>query len=252
MSSIILNNVVLIPNTKYKVQETSKFPKNRTFLIGKEVLFLKVTGSTASVRHLGNLHEVPVRSLINVIGYTAKGVKASNADGFVVVQQNTLGINVGTVYLEPVAITNEHFVIEAEGKRLSIPLNIVSALVKNENADTTSIKKKEKISAVTGLDTSTIEHLDEMMAPSEIRKDIDKLPIVVEKLLPSTNFSVLKAHLREADGVFSDYEGNLHATISEADKANTLIRHKLLQAKLMILVSQKINNEFDKCRNEEI
>ena len=248
-NSVIDLSSVLLINTKYRVVETTKMPLSKQFIIGKEVLLLSINNKTASVRHGGNKHEVPVRALINVVGYTCKGVAHKNADGFVVVSKNKLGLEVGTAYLNPVAVSDTTFTVEVDGKRITVPLDIVCSLVKNVKAESNVGVKKIKNN--TQLSDSVIETTAELMAPSDNRQDIERLPAVVQKLLPNTNLSVLRAHLRQSDGVYADYEGNLFNTIEEADKSNTKIRHKLLQDKLMVLINKRIENEFEQVRTKD-
>ena len=249
-NSVIDLSSVLLINTKYRVMETTKIPLSKQFIIGKEVLLLSINNKTASVRHGGNKHEVPVRALINVVGYTCKGVAHKNADGFVVVSKNKLGLEVGTAYLNPVAVSDTTFTVEVDGKRITIPLDIVCSLVKNVKAESNVGVKKIKNN--TQLSDSAIETTAELMAPSDNRQDIERLPAVVQKLLPNTNLSVLRAHLRQSDGVYADYEGNVHNTVEEADKANTILRHKMLEQKILTMVEEHTRLEFQSNRLAEI
>ena len=248
--SVIDLSSVLVINTKYRVADTSRLAINKKFIVGKEVLLLSVNNTTASVRHGGNKHEIPVRSLINVVGYVCKGVSHKNADGFVVVAKNKIGVEVGTAYLNPIAVDDETFTVEVDGKRITVPLDIVCSLVKTVKVESTlsSSVTLKKVKEKAQLSDNTMAVAAELMAPSDNRIDIEKLPAIVEKLLPNTNLSVLKTHLRQSDGVYADYDGNLFNTIEEADKSNTKLRHKLLQARLMVLINKRIENEFEQTR----
>ena len=247
--SVIYIDSVLKPDTKYKVQDVSKFPKDKLYLVGKDVIFKAVIGTTASVRGTGgNMMEVPVRSLIKVNGFKAKGVAAKNADGFVVVAKNGLKIEVGTAYLNPTQVTNTHASFNIDGRIVKLPLDICAALVKEEVKIDKDVKKElKKASKASGVSVHMVQALDS----DANRKDLDAVPAFILKLFPQLNIDYVKDVLKQQDGVYADYEGNLFNTIEEADKSNTKIRHKLLQAKLMVLINKRIENEFEQVRTKD-
>lgn len=244
--SIETKEAVLEKQKKYRVQKVSKFPTdNRKHLVGRDVLLLSITGSTANVRSGEMKYDVPTRSLVHVKGFTAKGVQAKNADGFVVVAQNPLKIEVGTAYLNPIGVTDEHAVFEVKGKTIKLPLLILASLVRDKVVIPKEIKKVAKQS---GISPELVNTLDN---PAD-REDIEGIPSVIMKLLPNVNVADVKDVLYNQDEVYSDYKGELHSSLAEVDKANAIIRHLLLQDKLMELVSLNIKNEFEATRNEEL
>lgn len=244
--SVQTNEAVLVKQKKFRVQKVSKFPTdNRKHLIGKDVLLLDITGSTASIRWGDNKHFIPARSLINVKGFTAKGVQAKNADGFVVISQNVLKIEVGTAYLNPTGVTETHAVFDIEGKTVKLPLEILASLVRDKVVIPKEVKKEAK---KTGISPELVAVLDN----PEDRKDIEGIPAVIMKLLPHVNINDIRDVLYNKDEVYCDYEGEMHSSFAEADKANNVIRHKALEAKLIELININIKNEFDSTREEEL
>lgn len=248
--SVIYIDSVLKPDTKYKVQDVSKFPKDKLYLVGKDVIFKAVTGSTASVRGTGgNMMEIPVRSLIKVNGFKAKGVAAKNADGFVVVAQNGLKIEVGTAYLNPTQVTNTHATFIIDGRIVKLPLDICAALVKEEVKIDKDVKKElKKASKASGISVHMVQALDS----DTNRKDLDAVPAFILKLFPQLNIDYVKDLLKQQDGVYADYEGNPHSTVEEADKANTILRHKMLEQKIVLMVEEHTRLEFQSNRLAEI
>lgn len=245
--SIQTNEAVLVKQKKYRVQKVSKYPTDdrRKALIGKDVLLLDIVGSTASVRWGDNKHWIPVRSLINVKGFTAKGVQAKNADGFVVYAQNSLKIEVGTAYLNPTNVTGTHAVFEIEGKTIKLPLDILASLVRDKIVVPKEIKKVAK---QTGIDPEVINLLDN----PELRKDLEEIPSAILKLLPNVNISDIKDTLYNKNEVYSDYLGELHSSLVEVDKANTIIRSKLTEDALLELIKLNLKNEFELIRKDEL
>lgn len=248
--SVIYTDSVLKSDTKYKVQDVSKFPKDKQYLVGKEVIFKAVTGSTASIRGTGgNMMEVPVRSLIKVQGFKAKGVASKNADGFVVVAQNGLKIEVGTAYLNPTEVTNTHASFNIDGRIVKLPLDICAALVKEEVKIDKDVKKElKKASKASGISV----HMVQAMDSDANRKDLDGVPAFILKLFPQLNIDYVKDLLKQQDGVWADYEGNVHNTVEEADKANTILRHKMLEQKILLMVEEHTRLEFQSNRLAEI
>ena len=242
----IYTDSVLEKQKQYTVQNVSHM-KDYSYLIGNKVLLLDINGSTASILKV-NKHYIPVRSLINVVGYTAKSVAIKNADGFAVVSRNTLGIPVGTAYLNPTRITTTHFFVEVDGKEIKVPLDIVCSLVKDK-----SLQKSPKITTVSnklGVPAQVVEDVSEFISPIENRKDILEIPASIVKLLPHVNLQDLRDQLKHKEDVYSDYDGNLHKTIAEADKANQKIRHKLNTDVLIKMVSDHLNIESEVIRNK--
>lgn len=237
----------LVKQKKFRVQAVSKFPTdNRKHLIGKDVLLLDISGSTASIRWAGeNKHYIPVRSLINVKGFTAQGVQAKNADGFAVVAQNSLSIPVGRAYLNPTSVSAKHASFDIDGKEVKLPLEILCSLVRIKEKKTKEIKKVAK---ETGVSPEMIRLIDQ---PSN-REPITAIPAFVSKLLPDLNIDDIRDIVNHEDDVISDFEGNPHATMAEADKANEIIRHKKLATKILALIQKQAEAQLTESRNKEI
>lgn len=246
--SAIYTDSVLKADQKYKIQDVSKFPKDRKYLIGMHVVFKSVSNTTAQVRATGgNMLEVPVRSLVNVVGFTAKGVSAKNADGFVVIAQNNFKIPVGTAYLNPTGVNETHATFEVSGQTVKIPLDICAALVKDVvKVDKEVTKELKKSSKASGISVELVQAFED----ESNRKDIDSIPSFVMKLFPNLNIDYIKDLLKQQDGVYADYEGNPHSTIEEADKANTIIRHKLFESKINAMVEEHTRIAFQKGRQD--
>ena len=235
---------VLKTDKRYLVQDVSKFPKAKSFMIGQHCILKQIVGSTAHVMFTGRMTEIPVRSLIDVVGFHAKAVSAKNADGFVVIKQNTLGLPVGTAYLNHVKekSDNDYVVIETNGKEVKIPFDILGALVRNKKKE--KAVRSDKIAGKTGFTPAMVEVMDELAAPHENRLDNDFIPSTIIKLLPGVNLVELRDLLRSESDVFYDYEGNDHKTISDCDKANTRIRHRLLKERLMKMANRTLEESW--------
>ena len=246
MVTTVYTDSVLEINKRYTVQNISKFPKAREYMIGQQCLLKQIVGTTAHVMFTGRMCEIPIRALIDVTGYHAQAVHAKNADGFVVNRQNSLGLAVGTAYLNhnKEKSDSKNIVMDIKGKEIKIPFEILTALVSNKKKE--KPLKAEKIADKTGFTPAMVEVMDELSAPHENREDIDFIPATIKKLLPGVNLVELRDLLRTATDTFYDYEGNDHKTIAECDKANTRIRHSLLKDRLIGLATNKLNNDWDK------
>lgn len=243
----VYTDSALVIDKRYLVQEVSKFPKKKDYMIGQYCVLKQIVGSTAHVMFTSRMTEIPVRSLIQVPEYTAKGVQAKNADGFVVVTQNTLGIPVGTAYLNPEEVTKTHFKLTVAGKLVSIPLDIVAALKKNKALE--KPVNAEKVSKATGVSPQLVVVVDELVAPHSNREDIKEVPPSLMKLLPGVNLVELRDTLLSSPMECFDYEGNVHSSIAECDKANTRIRHKGLTKLLVRRANQRFEEEAEAIRN---
>ena len=232
----IYTESILEINQRYVVQDVSKFPKEKGYMIGQPCLLKQIVGSIAHVSFTGRMTEIPVRSLIKVKGYTAKSVRSENADGFVVIHQNNLEIKVGTSYLNVKDITKTHLIMIVEGKEIRVPLAICCPLVKDSKTEKQI--NTSKVTKETGIPENVVEDAIEYIAPVSNRKDITELPSSLLKLLPNVNIQDIKDELEATEGVFFDYEGNDHLTVALADKANTKIRHKRLTKKLIDLATK--------------
>lgn len=238
MSSIYYESE-LKENVTYKVQDIKKLSKDTKRFTNLFCLFKYVIGSTASGRITNTMQSIPVRALVNVEGYVANPVRASNAHGFAVIAQNSLAIPVGRAYLNPTSVDDTHASFDIEGKNVKLPLNILCSLVRIEEKKSKEIKNIEK---KTGVSHTLVKALD---IPSA-RKDIENpLPSFVMKLFPNLNLDEVKEKIKESKshGYF-DYEGNDHETILECDLANSLIRHKLLTEEVKIIVAMETERQM--------
>ena len=242
--SIIYTESDLVPNQSYKIQDVSQIRDAKRF-IGLQALFKQVSNTTASVRITGNMQSVPVRCLIKVKGFEAKSVQSKNAEGFAVIAQNALGIPVGRAYLNPTAVTGTHAVFDIDGKEVKLPLEILCSLVRIKEKKTKEIKKVAK---ETGVSPEMIRLIDQ---PSN-REPITAIPAFVSKLLPDLNIDDIRDIVNHEDDVISDFDGNPHATMEEADKANEIIRHKKLATKILALVQKQAEAQLTESRNKEI
>ena len=240
----VFTESVLEINKRYMVQGVSKFPKSKEYMIGQYCILKQIVGSTAHVMFTGRMTEIPIRSLVDVTGYHPKGVSAKNADGFVVIKQNTLGIAVGTAYLnhDKEKSNSDYVVVNVNGKEVKIPFDILGALVRNKKKE--KVVKADKIADKTGFTPAMVEVMDELAAPYENRQDDDFIPPAIVKLLPGVNLVELRDLLRSESDVFYDYEGNDHKTISDCDKANTRIRHRLLKERLMAMANRTLEESW--------
>ena len=240
----VFTESVLEINKRYMVQGVSKFPKAKEYMIGQHCVLKQIVGSTAHVMFTGRMTEIPIRSLVDVTGYHPKGVSAKNADGFVVIKQNTLGIAVGTAYLnhDKEKSNSDYVVVCVNGKEIKIPFDILGALVRNKKKE--KVIKADKLAEKTGFTPAMVEVMDELNAPQQNREDNEFIPPSIIKLLPGVNLVELRNLLRSDEDVFFDYSGEPHKTIAECDKANTKIRHKLFKERLMALATKKLNDDW--------
>jgi TATA-binding protein-associated factor Taf7 len=112
-----------------------------------------------------------------------------------------------------------------------------------------SVKKElKKASKASGVSVHMVQALDS----DANRKDLDAVPAFILKLFPQLNIDYVKDVLKQQDGVYADYEGNVHNTVEEADKANTILRHKMLEQKILTMVEEHTRLEFQSNRLAEI
>ena len=246
MVTTVYTESVLEINKRYTVQKVSKFPKTREYMIGQQCVLKQLVGTTAHVMFTGRMCEIPIRSLIEVIGYHAQAVHAKNADGFVVNSQNSLGLAVGTAYLNhnKDKSDSKNIVMDIKGKEVKIPFEILTALVSNKRKE--KPVKVSKIAEKTGFSPELVEAMSELAAPHENREDIDFIPASIKKLLPGVNLVELRDLLRTEEDVWYDMEGNDHKTIAEVDKANTKIRNRIFKERMIKLASKRLSDDWDK------
>lgn len=236
---------VLIYQQKYTVQDVSKFPKEDKYMIGTSVLLTDITNSSASITTNGRKKYIPVRALIKVKGFEAKGVRAENADGFAIVAKNTIGLPVGMAFIGPESIQNDKAIFTIDGKQIRIPLNICCSLVRIKEKVSKKIVKETITEDTNGIPTEVIQTID----ASSLRQDIDGIPESVLRLLPNVNIKDIKEVLyTKTQGVYSDYNGEIHETLAACDKANTVIRHKMIQEICNKRVADKINSQWEDIR----
>lgn len=235
---------ILKNQQKYVVQDVTKFPKTESYMIGSNVLLTDLHNTSASIVTNGRKKWIPARALIKVKGFEAKAVRAKNADGFAIVAKNNLGLPVGLAFIGPDKINDEVAIFSIDGKTISIPLNICCSLVRiKEKASTKLVKESTESSK--GLSTTLIEAIDQ----SPLRHDFDGIPESVTRLLPNINFKDIKEVLySQTKGVYADYEGNVHETLADCDVANTVIRHKMIQAVYTDLITEKLNSQWEALR----
>lgn len=240
--SFIYTDSELKENTPYIVNDIKKLSKDTKRFVGLKAIFKYVSNSTAHCYITGTMQTVPIRALIKVQGFIASPVRAVNAHGFAVVAQNQLGIPVGRAYINPVSVSNTHAIFDIDGKRLSLPLDILASLVRiEEKKDKEVVREEKKISKATGVSVDLANKLD---IPGN-RVDVeDPLPSFVKRLFPNLNVDDVKDRLQHRKGVFSDYEGNLHESIADVDKANAIIRHRILAEDISTLVSEEANRQM--------
>ena len=235
--SYIYNDSILVPKTIYKVQDILKAGKDAKRFKNCNALFTQVINDQASVRITNNMHSLPVRCLINVKGYVAKPVRAENADGFAVVMQNTIGIPVGRAYLGPTRVTSDRAYFDINGSEISIPLNLTCCLVKIKEKVTKEAKKVEK---ETGISHELVNLLDDKSARKEPE---DPLPIFVRKLFPNLIVEEVREKIRKEHRPVYDMDGNDHNTIAEAERANVLIKQRILTQHVKIMVDMEYNRQ---------
>lgn len=244
MSSIYTDSELQV-DSRYTVQDVTKLSRDTKRFVGLPAIFKQVVGSTAHVRITSTMQTVPVRSLINVKGFVAKGVQAENADAFAVIAQNNLGIPVGRAYLGPDSVTETHAVFTIDGKVIKLPLDILASLVRIKEKVPKEVKKAAK---KTGIPVEAVALLDS----PEDRQDIEEIPSAIMKMFPNLNVKDLKETLYKQEGVFLDYHDNIHETLQEADRANAVIRHKILEAKLIELAEKNLKASFKEVRVAEL
>lgn len=245
--SIIYTDSIIKPNSFYEVQPTSKFPSQKSFLIGKRVIVQSIENTTVSVRQgSSSPHYIPLRSLYSVVGYTVKSVHAKNADGFIVNHVNDYKIVQGTAYLEPTDVTETHAIFTIDGKELKLPLSILIALVRNKvKVKDKTIRKEAKKS---GVPVSVIE----AVAGAIKVPPITVLPSAVTKMLPNLNIPVLIDTIKNMDTEVFDFNGDVHSNVQSALLANEKFIHALIQKSVMVEVSKLLNSQFKEIRDETI
>ena len=246
MVTTVYTDSVLEINKRYTVQQISKFPKAREYMIGQQCVLKQIVGTTARVMFTGRMCEIPIRALIDVTGYHAQAVHSKNADGFVVNRQNSLGLAVGTAYLNhnKEKSDSNNIVMDIKGKEVKIPFEILTALVSNKRKEKPI--KSEKIAEKTGFTPVMVEAMSELAAPHENREDNDFIPASIKKLLPGVNLVELRDLLRTEEDVWYDMEGNDHKTIAEVDKANTKIRNRIFKDRMIALSTKRLSDDWDK------
>lgn len=242
--STIYSASALVVNKQYEVQDVSKFPKTKSYMIGKLALLVQVTNTTASVRFTGQLHEIPVRSLFNVVGYEAKSVHAKNADGFVVKCNNEFCIAIGTAYLEPDSVDETHAKFTIDGKEVKLPLDILIALVRKKVKIKDRKVKKETKEA--GIPVSVVEAIAGAIKVPELTS----LPPAITKILPELNIPVLIDQVKNAEVEVFDFNGEVHNSISEALLSNEKYIHRLIQKTVMTEVRKLLDGQFTDIRDD--
>lgn len=240
--SAIYTESELKEDVAYVVQDIKKLSKDTKRFVGLKATFKQVTNSTAHVRITGNMQSVPVRSIISVKGFIATPVRAVNAHGFAVIAQNNLGIPVGRAYLNPVSVNSTHAVFDIDGKRLSLPLEILASLVRiEEKKDKEVIKEEKKISKRTGISPELIAVFDDASARADVE---DPLPTFIKRIFPNINLEDLRDQLKHRKGVYSDLLGELHETIADAERANAIIRHEILAEDVALLAAEEVKKQM--------
>ncbi len=238
--SIMLTETQLIEDSKYTINKVSHCSKDVTNLVGLKALFRYPSGSSAIVLVTGSMKAVPIRSLVVVKGFELKPVAPKNADGFVVTTKNLL-FPVGTSFLYPESITETHAVFLLEEKTVRVSLDILSPLVKHKEKIAKEVQKEvNKASKKSGIPRSFIEAMD----TKSNRDDFSDVPPFLLKIFPNLNPLVMQEEIKKDVGTFFDYEGNDHHTIEEVDKANSLIRYKLLEERFTKILELETKRQF--------
>lgn len=146
--SVIYSDSELQVDSKYLIQDVTKLSRDTKRFVGLPAIFKQIQNSTAHVRITGNMQTVPVRSLISVKGFIAKGVQAENADAFAVIAQNSLGIPVGRTFIGVDGLTSTHAIFLIDGKELRVPLDILASFVRVKEKVAKEVKKAAKKSGV--------------------------------------------------------------------------------------------------------
>lgn len=240
--STIYNDSILVKDKVYVVQDILKLGRDTKRFVGLKATFHRVVNSTAEARITGTMQEISARSLIKVKGYTARPVRSENADGFAVGVQNSLGLPVGRAYLNPVKTDDTHAWFELDGREVKIPLDILISLVKDKEViDKDTQKERKKISKNVGISQKMLDALDN----PEARKDSeDPLPMFIERFFPNLNVKDVMEEVRKEEKLVHDYDGNLHTSIIEADKANALLRNKYFADLITKIVAEEVKHQL--------
>lgn len=240
--SELYTDSILKENQKYLIQDIKGLRDTKRF-IGLSCLFRYIPkgSSTASVMITGTMQSVPVRCLIYVKGYIAASVNSENADGFAVIQNNNLGLPVGQAYLAPDKVDNLYAYFTIDSKSIKVPLSILCSLVKVKEKINTKTSKALKSKNI------PVEALEEL-SNSSLRKDILEVPSSLSKLLPNLNKQDLYNTIKTKTKEVFDYSGEVHSSIEEADRANTILRHKMLEEILLELANEHFKNSFQSIR----
>ena len=235
---------ILETQSQYIVQDVPNFPKKYSFLIGKKVLLTEIGNQQVSVQRIGIKHWIPTKSIIKFDGYVFKGVNASKAEAFAVVQPNPL-YPIGTIFTDILNVTNTDFSTKINDRVTKVPLGIVLHMVKVKTK--TDIVKNSKSNNVLN---SAVTLTEELIAPEVNRKNIEEIPEVLSRLLPNVNIKALKEDLMQVSEGCWDYEGNVHDCWADVDKANARIRHKTLTNHLIKLINNDFNDQCESIRNQ--
>lgn len=232
---------------KYVVQDVSNFPKEEGYLKGKTVLLTDLHGTSASIITNGIKKWIPARSLIKVQGFKAKPVRFQNADGFAVISKNNLGLPVGLALLGPDKTTIDQATFIIDGKTIIVPLNICCALIQIKEKVNPKLVKEVVPENTTCIPTEVIQAID----ASSLRQDIDGIPESIVRLLPNINIRDLKESLYHTHkDAYFDYSGEPHETLAACDRANTVIRHKLIQETCTKLITDKLDTQWNDIRSK--
>ena len=110
-------------------------------------------------------------------------------------------------------------------------------LVKIEEKVTKEAKKVEK---ETGISHELVNLLDDKSARKEPE---DPLPIFVRKLFPNLIVEEVREKIRKEHRPVYDMDGNDHNTIAEAERANVLIKQRILTQHVKIMVDMEYNRQ---------
>ncbi len=70
--------------------------------------------------------------------------------------------------------------------------------------------------------------------------------------MPDLNLEDIRDIVNHEEDVYSDFDGNPHATMAEADKANEVIRYKRLAAKALKMINKQAELQFTEILNKEV
>lgn len=235
----------LVIQKSYTIQKVSHFPKNLNRLIGKKALLLDIVGSTASVQSIGTKYWVPIRSLIYSPTYVMKGVNIANAHAIAVVLHNNL-IKVGEIFNKWIVL-KDGYQVTYNGRSCILPANHFAHMVLREKKEVPIDSKAA--SKNVGISPRVIEEAAKLIAPASFREPITKIPLVLARAFQETDIDVLRERLRGKSGTYSDYNGEVHATIADCDKANTRILHQDVIDTLLRELEAKIQEEAQSIRD---